>query len=80
MGTLLAVSHRWEHEAVPDGTGAQLNEIQNYLLTTKGASIKYVWYDVSGRPPSQLCPATEPLQLCPWPSSRAQRARSGQWL
>jgi hypothetical protein len=43
VSDLLAVSHRWEHESAPDGAGAQLREIREYL--DAHPEVVGVWFD-----------------------------------
>ena len=48
VSDIVAVSHRWETEAVPDTEGEQLRRIQEYLI--EHPNIKYVWFDYSCMP------------------------------
>ena len=40
-----SVSHRWEMSEEPDPNGVQTNTIRDFLLSEKGARIKYLWFD-----------------------------------
>lgn len=42
---VVAVSHRWMSEELPDVDGCQLKKIQEYLLLEENENIKWVWYD-----------------------------------
>ena len=48
VSDIVAVSHRWETEAVPDTEGEQLRRIQEYLI--EHPNIKFVWFDYSCMP------------------------------
>ena len=52
----LAVSHRWETADDPDPQAVQLKALRAFLLTPKGAKVRYVFYDFMSMPQGDRSP------------------------